>query len=105
MPTGNDPLKKAAPHLGEQYTLGVLVPKDNSGWRGPWDCAEFLSWSVFQVIGRLYGCDNNQGNPARADAYTGFWKRDVNTIGRSVSVAGAAQTAGAEGAGHQSWQD
>src|SRR5262245_9255062 len=88
-------MKKAAPRVGEDYRLGVLVAKDNAAWRGPWDCAEFLSWCVFQVSGRLYGCDNNHGNPACADAYTGYWKRDAGTLGRTVTVAIAAQTAGA----------
>ena len=95
MATGADLLKKAAAHVGEQYVLGVVVPKDNRAWRGPWDCAEFLSWCVFQVAGKLYGCSNNNGNPARADAFTGFWQRDAGTIGRQVSVAIAAQTPGA----------
>lgn len=95
MANGDDLLKKAAPHLGERYVLGSLAPKNNAGWRGPWDCAEFVSWCVFQVTGKLYGCDENTGNPAHADAYTGYWRRDANAIGRIVSVAVAAQTPGA----------
>jgi len=95
MPSGTDLLKKASPHLGEKYLLGVVVAKDNAQWKGPWDCAEFASWCVFQVAGRLYGCDNNHGNPVRADAFTGFWKRDAATIGRTITVALAAQTPGA----------
>ena len=95
MPSGNDLLKKAAPHVGEAYHLGVLVPKDNKSWQGSWDCAEFASWCVFQVTGRLYGCDNNHGNPVSADAFSGFWKRDAATIGTMVSVEVAAQTPGA----------
>ena len=54
MPSGSDLLKKAATHVGEQYLLGVVVPKDNAQWKGPWDCAEFASWCVFQAAGRLY---------------------------------------------------
>jgi N-acetylmuramoyl-L-alanine amidase len=95
MATGTDLLRKAAPHVGEAYHLGVLVPKDNPAWRGPWDCAEFASWCVFQVTGRLYGCDNNNGNPVRADAFSGFWKRDAAAIGINVSVEVAALTKGA----------
>lgn len=95
MPSGNDLLKKAASHVGEQYLLGVVVPKDNAQWKGPWDCAEFASWCVFQAAGRLYGCDNNHGNPVRADAFSGFWKRDAATIGRTITVELAAQTPGA----------
>jgi N-acetylmuramoyl-L-alanine amidase len=95
MPTGNDLLRKAAPHVGESYHLGSLAPKDNPLWKGPWDCAEFASWCVYQVTGRLYGCDNNNGNPSGADAYSGFWQRDAHSLGRPVSVAIAAQTPGA----------
>jgi len=95
MPSGSDLLKKGSSHVGDTYLLGVLVPKDNPQWRGPWDCAEFASWCVFQATGRLYGCDNNHGNPVRADAFTGFWQRDAATIGRTISVPLAAQTPGA----------
>jgi len=41
MATGNDLLTIVAPHVGEEYILGSLAPKNNSQWRGPWDCAEF----------------------------------------------------------------
>jgi hypothetical protein len=95
MPSGGDLLRKGLSHLGEQYSLGVVAPKNNGAWKGPWDCAEFLSWCVFQVTGRLYGCADNHVNPARADAYTGYWQRDAAAIGRPVSVAIAAQTPGA----------
>jgi len=95
MANGNDLLKKAGPHVGEAYHLGVLVPKDNSSWKGPWDCAEFISWCVFQATGKLYGCDNDHGNPSRADAYTGYWQRDAATLGRTISINLAAQTPGA----------
>jgi hypothetical protein len=30
MPSGSDLLKKVSPHVGEQYSLGVVVPKNNS---------------------------------------------------------------------------
>jgi hypothetical protein len=95
MPAGNDLLKKGIPHLGEKYVLGALAPKNNAGWKGPWDCAEFISWCVFQVTGRLFGCDNNNGNPAKADAYTGYWQRDANGLCPTISVPIAAQTPGA----------
>jgi hypothetical protein len=95
MANGRDVLRKAERHLGESYVFGAIAPKDNAAWKGPWDCAEFASWCVFQVAGRLYGCGNNNGNPSRADAFTGFWQRDAAALGRTVSVAIAAQTPGA----------
>jgi len=92
--TGEELLKVAARHVGEEYVLGVVAPKTNKQWRGPWDCAEFLSWVVFQTSGVLYGCDNNT-NPVLADAFTGFWQRDAMSRGRIVEVQSAAGIPGA----------
>jgi len=72
-----------------------LAPKNNSKWDGPWDCAEFTSWCVFQAAEILYGCGNNGGNPATADTFTGFWQRDSKRLGDRVSAAVAAPTPGA----------
>jgi N-acetylmuramoyl-L-alanine amidase len=76
MPTGLDLLRLAETRIGEKY-VNVLVPKDNPNWHGPWDCAEFASWVVFQKTGKLYGCTNNKGNPATIEAYSGAWVRDA----------------------------
>ena len=95
MATGKEIVKIALGHVGEEYVLGTLVPKNDPSWDGPWDCAEFVSWCVYQTAKVLYGCDHDQGNPATADAYTGFWGRDARTIGREISVAAAAGIAGA----------
>ncbi|GAB3997877.1 hypothetical protein GCM10028807_44060 [Spirosoma daeguense] len=94
MATGADVVKIAAKRLGEQYIYGALAPKDNPNWRGPWDCAEFVSWCIYQAAQVLYGCDNNQGNPTTANAYTGYWRRDVATTGIEVSMDLAARTVG-----------
>jgi len=93
--TGDRLLELARPHVGEKYVLGVFVPKDNPNWKGPWDCAEFASWVVFQSARSLYGCLNNQSNPALADAYTGYWERDVKHLGEIISVEQAARIPGA----------
>ncbi len=70
------------------------MPKNDLNWKGPWDCAEFISWLVFQEGGVLFGCTDDAANPAQADAYTGAWQRDVGTKGISVSVDQAAATPG-----------
>ena len=88
-------IQLAKRHIGEQYVLGALAPKDNRKWKGPWDCAEFCSWLVYQTRGSLYGCNSNDGNPAIVDAYTGFWARDALKIGKRVSVDEAVSTPGA----------
>jgi len=76
MATGKDLLKLAETRLNERY-VNVLVPKDNPNWHGPWDCAEFASWAVFQKVGKLYGCTDNSGDPATTEAYSGAWVRDA----------------------------
>jgi N-acetylmuramoyl-L-alanine amidase len=85
----------ARQHIGEKYSLGALVPKSDKTYDGPWDCAEFASWLIFQVSGRLYGCANNLGDPDSADAYSGFWARDAKKFGKSITVDEAAKTPGA----------
>lgn len=75
MATGNDLLKLAETRITEKY-VNVLVPKDNPNWHGPWDCAEFVSWAVYQQTTKLYGCVDNSGNPATTEAYSGAWGRD-----------------------------
>ncbi len=93
--TGVKLVRLARKHLGEKYVLGALAPKNNSQWKGPWDCAEFVSWLVFQSTGRLYGCNNDDGNPSAADAFTGFWARDARSLGKIISIEQAARTPGA----------
>jgi N-acetylmuramoyl-L-alanine amidase len=78
-----------------KYVLGALAPKNNSHWKGPWDCAEFVSWLVFQSAGRLYGCNKVDANPSAAEAFTGFWARDAKAMGRIISLEQAARTPGA----------
>src|SRR6266446_8927236 len=82
-------------HVGEKYVLGALAPKNNPDWIGPWDCAEFASWLVFQIAAKLYGCRRDFGDPATADAYTGYWARDAKSLGQIVSLESASRTAGA----------
>lgn len=95
MATGKEMVKTALKHLGERYVLGAIAPKNDPDWDGPWDCAEFVSWCVYQIAGILYGCEDNRGNPAQADAFTGFWGRDARALGKQISVAQAARIPGA----------
>jgi N-acetylmuramoyl-L-alanine amidase len=50
---------------------------------------------VFQVVGVLFGCSNDSGNPATADAYTGFWDRDAGIRGHIIPIDEAGRTPGA----------
>jgi N-acetylmuramoyl-L-alanine amidase len=94
MATGRAMVQLASEHVGQQYE-NVLVPKNNANWRGPWDCAEFMSWLVFQGAGFLYGCLNDNANPAEADAYTGAWRIDSKNRGTRIPVNKAAAIPGA----------
>ena len=93
--TGNEILNLGNKHIGEKYILGSQVPKNNKSWKGPWDCAEFVTWIIFQISGKLYGCNNDLGNPAVADAYTGYWRNDAEIKGKIITVEQAAKTPGA----------
>ena len=90
---GADILPKAAEHVGESYILGAHVPLANTNWNGPWDCAEYASWLVYQTYGIIYGCGTTK--LASADPYSGYWADDANARGIKVSVAQAAATPGA----------
>jgi N-acetylmuramoyl-L-alanine amidase len=95
MTDGEKMLQLAKTRIGEKYVNG-LVPKNNKNWHGPWDCAEFMSWLVYQVGGFLYGCLDDKADPATADAYTGAWKRDSDpkNLGIRVDPERAAATVG-----------
>lgn len=93
--TGERVLQIARQPVGEKYVLGVLAPKNNARWTAPWDCAEFASWLVFQAAATLYGCDRDFGDPATADAFTGYWERDAKSLGQVISIEQAARTPGA----------
>jgi hypothetical protein len=95
MATATQLLSLARKHVGEAYVLGALAPKGNAQWRGPWDCAEFASWCIYQASGQMFGCRPRGGNPDTVDAYTGFWTEDATTVGREIAVGLAMATPGA----------
>jgi N-acetylmuramoyl-L-alanine amidase len=95
MATGRGMLELARRHIGEAYK-NVLVPKNNANWHGPWDCAEFMSWLVFQDAGILYGCYvDDDTTPADAEAYTGAWRSDAKRRGIMIPISQAAAIPGA----------
>src|SRR5438874_10761443 len=54
-------------HIGEPYVLGSLAPKNNPTWKGPWDCAEFASWLVFQAADVLRSEEHTSELQSRRD--------------------------------------
>ncbi|MGH7807282.1 MAG: peptidoglycan-binding protein [Thermodesulfobacteriota bacterium] len=83
-------LDLASKHLGEQYVLGARAPMTDSNWKGPWDCAEFVSWCIYQTSGILYGTEP-QNDPVRADAFTGFWTQQARRDNAIISIEDAAK--------------
>lgn len=88
MANGKDFLALAKQHIGEKYVFGASAPLNNANYRGPWDCAEFASWIVFQASGKTVGVKS--GN-----AWTGHWKTDSKTLCKIISIDEAAKTYGA----------
>lgn len=92
--TGDDIVTIARQHIGESYVLGARAPMANSSWKGPWDCAEFASWCVYQATGQLFGVEPRH-DPIRADAYTGYWATQAREANATVKIDQAARIAGA----------
>lgn len=88
MSTGTQLLDLAEKHIGEKYVLGAMVPFENSNYKGPWDCAEFVSWVVYQSSKIKVGIRGKE-------AYTGYWADDVGKLCKKISISEAAQTYGA----------
>lgn len=95
--TGSDLVNKGLTKIGSPYVLGALVPKNDPNYHGAFDCAEFVSWVVYQVTGRLVGCVNdNSQHPESADAGTVYWAEecDKGTV-KLISLDEARNTPGA----------
>ena len=92
--TAADVFELALDHLHEDYVLGARAPMANAKWRGPWDCAEFASWCLFQATGVLFGVKPRH-DPIAADAFTGFWADQAREAKAVVPVELAARTRGA----------
>jgi N-acetylmuramoyl-L-alanine amidase len=95
MSFGDDIVALARTHIGEKYVLGANAKFLQPQFKGPWDCAEFVSWVIFQVSNEklLLGCVPR--DPARADAYTGYWADDAKKYGLIISINDALETPGA----------
>lgn len=96
MKKGQDVLTIAKEYIGSRYILGSFAPKDEKNYSGSFDCAEFVSYCIFQTFGILYGCSTSDILRAdKADAYTGFFDRDATKKGIIITVEQAARTPGA----------
>ncbi|MBX9702119.1 MAG: hypothetical protein K2X74_21975 [Acetobacteraceae bacterium] len=93
MPTADDLVKLAMQHAGEKYDLGADVPLDDANWTGPWDCAEFASWLVYQTTGQVMGCTDNKAKLSKVEPYSGAWARDAasSTLQVPLDTAGTSR--------------
>lgn len=87
-------LSIAGQHIGEAYILGARAPLANGSWKGPWDCAEFASWCLYQASGIVYGA-KPVSDPMLADAYTGYWDEHARNDDAKINTDEALRIAGA----------
>jgi N-acetylmuramoyl-L-alanine amidase len=90
MPNARELVSLLLKHQGERYILGSLAPKTDPNYQGPWDCAEFVAWGIYQVTGQYIGCRGR-----RHDAYTGYFADDLPRVGSSITEDEAAELIGA----------
>lgn len=86
---GQEFIQRAESHLEEHYILGAKADLDDPHYQGPWDCAEFVTYIVYQVTGIKYGYKQRE-------CYTGYWKEDLDKGKiRSIEIEDAINTVGA----------
>mgnify|MGYP001766622831 CR=1 FL=1 len=91
MSLGTKIVELAAEHIGEAYK-NVQIPMSDPNYHGPWDCAEFATWCVYQAS---QGAVILGYRPAEHEAYTGYWNEDALRLDLAISVEEAASTPGA----------
>ncbi len=90
MPTARDFVNLLLPHRGEKYVFGALARKEDANYHGPWDCAEFVSWGIYQAAGEYVGCRGK-----KHDAYTGYFSDDLPKFGTEITEDWANSLIGA----------
>jgi hypothetical protein len=91
---GADVLEIGASRVGQTYVFGANVPLNNAHWSGPWDCAEFASWCVYQAYGLVFGA----GRPktvASAEPFSGYWHDEAVKYGTVIDWKAALKIPGA----------
>ena len=81
--------------LARSTIRGADIPLDSKKYAGPWDCAEFASWLVYQISGQVIGCTNNKSPIKKVEPYSGAWARDAEASNTKITPTQAIQTRGA----------
>lgn len=76
-------------YIGSKYVFGAIVPKKVANYKGAFDCAEFVTYALAQVLG-VFGYGSRSD-----DAYTGYLAEDAQSKGVIISVEQAARIPGA----------
>ena len=95
MPSADELVTLAMQHVGEKYDWGADVPLEKKNYSGPWDCAEFASWLVYQISGQIIGCTDNKAPLKKVEPYSGAWARDAELSTTKITLAQAALVRGA----------
>lgn len=90
---GADIVTLANKHIDEPYVLGATVHMANKRWKGPWDCAEFVSWCAYQSYSILFGV--KPPNADEGESYSGWWQEEAERRGLTIPVEQAIATPGA----------
>lgn len=94
MLAGSDVIEIAESRLGQKYVFGARAPLDNPNWNGPWDCAEYISWCVYQAYGLIFGA-GRVTKPSKAEPYSGYWYDDAVKRGIAIDWQDALRIPGA----------
>lgn len=96
MTTGKAILKIARTKLGHEYELGAQIDVRDRDAPGPWDCAEYVSWAVYQATGQVWGSrERDYALGDGLDSYTGWWNADSLARGSRIAVPDALAIPGA----------
>lgn len=116
--TGQDVIDVGQQHLGEDYfwrydnhgtvstapvagATWVLMTDSalaNSSYEGPWDCAEFVTYCVYQAYGLKYGLIPATKGTSSRESRAGQWLTDATTLTSEfteITLTEASDTAGA----------
>ena len=92
---GKDVLDVGLTKVGQAYVIGTSVPLDNAYWKGPWDCAEFASWCVYQAYEGMRFGFNDVKNIAYAEPFSGAWYAQALKHAKIISIKDALAIPGA----------
>lgn len=80
-------------HLGQPYEFTPTPNYGDPDWKGPFDCAEYVSYCAYRAYEIPYGVVPDPAN--RFNSYSGYWQRDAEKAGIKISWRDALHIPGA----------